>query len=142
MNLLIGFLVWIVVAILSGITGHFIGRSRGRGATGFWLGFLLGPLFGWTIALFIREDVEANSKRKCPYCAEIIRSDAKICRFCRKELNNVTTHTDRQSSIPRIDEKTSEEDVEIGKKYGENALEAHRRAEGRDPKTGLPIDSN
>jgi hypothetical protein len=24
--------------------------------------------------------------RKCPFCAEIIRSEAKICRFCQREL--------------------------------------------------------
>jgi len=26
------------------------------------------------------------SERKCPYCAEIIKREAKICRFCRSEL--------------------------------------------------------
>lgn len=30
--------------------------------------------------------VEASSIRKCPRCAEIIRAEAKICRFCNSAL--------------------------------------------------------
>lgn len=27
-----------------------------------------------------------STEKKCPFCAEIIKSEAKICRFCRSEL--------------------------------------------------------
>lgn len=34
----------------------------------------------------IRQILKANFKKECPSCAEIIKSQAKVCRFCNKEL--------------------------------------------------------
>ena len=31
-------------------------------------------------------DEIADGMRKCPFCAEIIRREAKICRFCQRDL--------------------------------------------------------
>lgn len=30
--------------------------------------------------------LDAGDKKRCPFCAEVINKDAKICRFCKKEL--------------------------------------------------------
>ncbi len=32
-----------------------------------------------------------NSVKKCPYCAEIIKAEAKICRFCHSEIRDTST---------------------------------------------------
>jgi len=35
------------------------------------------------------ENQQICSKKKCQYCAEMILSDAKICRFCKKSTDNI-----------------------------------------------------
>jgi hypothetical protein len=30
-----------------------------------------------------------DNTRKCPYCAEIIKAEAKLCRFCKSEVEPV-----------------------------------------------------
>lgn len=30
--------------------------------------------------------VEPGAHRKCPFCAEVIKSEAVVCRFCRRDL--------------------------------------------------------
>ncbi len=34
----------------------------------------------------IQQILKANFKKECPYCAEIIKSQAKVCMHCRKDL--------------------------------------------------------
>lgn len=36
--------------------------------------------------LAIKQILKANYKIECPFCAEVIKAQAKICRFCDKEL--------------------------------------------------------
>jgi len=32
-------------------------------------------------------NVQNNDTRECPYCAEIIKKNAKVCRFCNRDIN-------------------------------------------------------
>jgi len=45
------------------------------------LGFI--HFVGIAIVLFLPTHVP---RRKCPYCAELIAEEAKICRYCNREL--------------------------------------------------------
>jgi hypothetical protein len=57
-----------------------LGSSRGRGAFGFTLGLLLGPL-GCLIVLLLPKD-----GRKCPFCLGVIPKEAVTCMHCAKDL--------------------------------------------------------
>jgi RNA polymerase subunit RPABC4/transcription elongation factor Spt4 len=38
-----------------------------------------------------QEQLESGNARKCPYCAEIIKAEAHVCRFCGRELVNMNS---------------------------------------------------
>lgn len=86
-------MVWLIVWIICGVLGGIIGSSKGRQGLGFGLGFLLGPI-GLIIIAVMSEDKEAiseiaiasNQERKCPFCAESIKIEAKVCKHCGRDV--------------------------------------------------------
>jgi hypothetical protein len=88
MGLLLG---WLIFSFVVGI----VRSSRGGGFFGmFLLSLLLSPIIGLILALAIpvspkaqeAQAMTAGDLRKCPQCAELVKREAKICRFCRAEL--------------------------------------------------------
>lgn len=85
--------VWIICGLIAGYIYKSKGRSYGVGCIA---GFLLGPI-GIILALVSSKSdtgiqkqnqqreaklVASGEMKRCPHCAEIIRSDAKVCRYC------------------------------------------------------------
>ena len=71
-------------------------RSRGRSETAaFLLGLLPGPVAVVLAAVTPKDEaalerkaLKSGNKRKCPFCAELVKRDAKVCRYCGRETLN------------------------------------------------------
>jgi len=108
-------MIWVIVWIVCGILGGVIGSSKGRKGLGYGLGFLLGPI-GILIVAVMPEDkaaiteqaIASNQERKCPFCAELIKSEAKVCKHCGRDVEPV--------EIPK------EKPYDPREKYGNNDM--------------------
>jgi hypothetical protein len=81
------FLFWALVGALIGVSAaQRRGFNTVAGAVG---GLLLGP-FAFVL-YFVSGVLRPNEGRKCPFCAEWIKSEATVCKHCHREVPpNVT----------------------------------------------------
>lgn len=71
----------VVVAVLLGLIPALIARSRGGPFGFFWfLGTVLFP-----VALIMAVAAK-DGRRKCPFCAEPVRSEAVVCPHCQRDI--------------------------------------------------------
>lgn len=92
---------YFVVLVLFGAVTAVVAKNKGRSAFGWFLiGVLLGPI-GLILALVVSKNLAAiehealssGAAKKCPFCAELIKQEAIVCRFCGRELVNSTAAT-------------------------------------------------
>ncbi len=82
-----------LVAILIGLIPAAIARNKGRSFVGFWIYGALLFIVALPHALIMKADTKAvedqaiaDGGKKCPHCAEIIKAEATVCRFCSREV--------------------------------------------------------
>lgn len=84
----------VIILFLFGLITAIIARSKGRDFFLWWFyGLLLFP-FALIHAIVLKPDIEALEKLqkgrgliKCPHCTEMIKPDAKQCRFCGRKID-------------------------------------------------------
>lgn len=71
--------------ILGALIGVAAAQRKGFSVLGGVLGgILLGPLA--FLMFFVSGVSKTDRNRKCPYCAEFVKTDAKVCKHCRRDI--------------------------------------------------------
>lgn len=89
--LIIGMLFWIGVSLAV----QYLWENQGhKSKTALIVSLIFSPIVGFLVVLLTKEDKEGAKQwklkggelKQCPYCAELIKSEAKVCRYCTREL--------------------------------------------------------
>lgn len=102
------FIFWIGLSILIGVYASNRGRN---GVLYFFLSAILSPLLGFIFILAAGDDkkeiekqrIASGQERKCPFCAELIKVEAKVCKHCGRDVDAIETDIANFGDLSEID---------------------------------------
>ena len=113
--------ILLVQAIAFGILSLLVAERKGRSKERWFLiGFLFG-IFGFVAALVVGEAEAGNAsgpfdpelhEKKCPACAERIKLEARVCRYCGHEFTSREVEQQIENVRSQQQANASDEDTE------------------------------
>jgi hypothetical protein len=102
--MLVAILFWLAFCVLVGVYASKKGRS---GPGFFFLAALLSPIVGFIIALVVRplranieaKELASGDLVKCPFCAELVKAEAKVCKHCGRDIPAVVADTKEATAV-------------------------------------------
>lgn len=90
---MVTFIFWLMFSALVGV----FASKRGRSGFGWFLiALILSPLIAAILLALIppniahieSRELRTGTSRKCPFCAELVRAEARVCKHCGRDLES------------------------------------------------------
>ena len=95
---------WVIYFVLSIFVGAYARKIKRGEVAWFFMSLLLSPLIAFVI--LVAAGPPKESLKKCPKCAEEVKAEALVCRFCGFDFSKPTVS--HPESIPPVKKANSE----------------------------------
>ncbi|GAB4388868.1 MAG: zinc ribbon domain-containing protein [Thermodesulfovibrionales bacterium] len=74
-----------LLSLVAGVIGAIVADRKGRSWVAWGLLCWAFPLL-LVVLVFLRPALSPGATKRCPHCGEVIRHEATVCRYCKREL--------------------------------------------------------
>ncbi|HAR49535.1 MAG TPA: hypothetical protein DCR81_05430 [Smithella sp.] len=79
---------WLFIAVICAGVSSVVAKNKGRSEFGWGLSaFIIGPLV--LLVALLPPVANGKTTKNCPFCSEVIKYNAKICKYCNSQLITV-----------------------------------------------------